>query len=232
MKLFTLLICTFALSFSVLAQNNSNFTISTTGNTNLKIRFGGKQYSLQDRSVTFQSLQPGTYTLQIFQLQRKSSGATEYVEVFNNNVTLTAQKHLEVSVLRFGKVAWDESYIEADDWNTNSYNPVSGNQGNNANSNNYGPVSSDQFTMLKKAMEDASYDQDKLATGGVILKNNLFTTTQIKELCRLFSYDNYRLDFAKLAYDYCIDKGTYIAVLDVFDYQSNKTALLNYIKSK
>ena len=119
--IFTLLIAAFtSITFG---QNYSNLTIGTTGTTNLKIRFAGKQYSLQDPKVTFQSLTPGTYKLAIYQLQNKGNGQ-EYVEVFNNDVTLTAQKHLEVMVLRFGKVVWDAGDIVKDDWNQTYQNPL------------------------------------------------------------------------------------------------------------
>ena len=223
-----LLIVSFLLAINSFAQNNSNITISTTGSSNLKILFDGKKYSLLDRSVTFQNIQPGNHALVIYQLQKKNMGGTEYIEVYNNNITLSAKKHVEVSVLRFGKVAFDESYIEPDNWNDGNYNPGSNNQGGNRTAT----VSDQQFLMLKKAMADATYDDQILSTGKVILKNNLFTVQQVKELCKVFTYDDRRLEFAKVAYDYCAEKGLYISVLDVFTYQNYKTSLLNYINSK
>jgi len=233
-----LLISSFFISIIGFAQNNGNITISTTGNSNLKILFDGKKYSLLDRSVTFQNLPAGNHALVIYQLQKKNLGGTEYVEVFNNNVVLNPKKHLEVSVLRFGKVAWDESFIEPDTWNEGNYNPRNNgnnNQGNN-NGNNYGngpvPVSDQQLAQLKKAMVDATYDNQILTTGKVILKNNWFTVAQIKELCQVFTYDDKRLEFAKVAYDYCIEKGLYISVQDVFTFSTYKTQLINYINSK
>lgn len=229
MKKFILCICLVTISLFSLAQSTGNFTISTTGNNNLKIKFGGKQYSLQDRSVTFQNLTPGTYTLTIFQLQRKSNGSTEYAEVFNNNIILTAQKHLEVTVLRFGKAAWDESNIEPDSWANTGYQPVTGQYG----SSNYGgTVTDQQFAELKQALSNATYDSDKIITGRVIVKDNWFRAAQIKELCLLFTYDDKRLEFAKVAYDNCANKGFYITVLDAFTYQSSKNTLLDYIKNK
>ncbi|MBK9464392.1 MAG: DUF4476 domain-containing protein [Chitinophagaceae bacterium] len=213
-----------------LAQIKGNVTISTTGTNNLKIKFGGKQYSLQDRSVTFQSLEPGNYSLIIYQLQQKTTGGTAYTEVFNNNITVNAKKHLEVSVLRFGKIAWDESTIEPDDWANTGYQPVPGQPVGTVNNN--GTVSDEQFVLLKKSIKDATYDSDKMITGKVVLKNNLFTAAQIKEMCRLFTYDDNKLEFAKLAYEFCADKGFYITILDVFTYQSTKTSLLEFIKNK
>jgi len=223
-----LLIVSFILTIDGFSQNSSNITISTTGTSNLKILFDGKKYSLLDRSVTFQNILAGNHPLVIYQLQKKNTGGTEYVEVYNNNILLTARKHLEISVLRFGKVAFDENYIEADNWNEGNYNPGSSNQGGNRTST----VSDQQFLMLKKAMADAVYDDQILSTGKVILKNNLFTVQQVKELCKVFTYDDRRLEFAKAAYDYCAEKGLYISVLDVFTYQNYKTSLLNFINSK
>lgn len=221
--------CLLAITLFSFAQTTGNVTISTTGNSNLKIKFGGKQYSLQDRSVTFQNLTPGTYTLTLFQLQRKSNGTTEYTEVFNNNIVLKAQKHLEVSVLRFGKVAWDENNIEPDSWANTNYEPV---PGQDAGSNSVGTLTVEEFAQLKNSVRNATYDSDKLATGRVILKDNLFTAAQIKELCQLFTYDDNRLEFAKAAYDYCDNRGFYITVLEAFTYQSSKNALMEFIKNK
>lgn len=228
MKKIMIFLCSFTIALCSIAQNNSNITISTTGTSNLKIRFGGKQYSLQDRSVTFQNLQPGDYSLAIFQLRRNSIGVNEYAEVYNKTVTLVNQKHLEISVLRFGQVAFDESTIEPDNWSSGSFNP-SPTQGTNTG---YGAVTDEQFAMLKKTIFTSPFDDERLATGKIVLKNNMFTVAQIKDLCRGFTFDDRRLEFAKFAYDYCVDKGIYVTVQDVFVFPDSKTALLNYIKNK
>jgi hypothetical protein len=230
---FFIVVCSFA------QNNSSNITISTTGTSNLKIKFGGKQYSLQDRSVTFQGMQPGSYSLVIYQMKKRSPGGSggyggngynDYTEVYNSNVTLTARKHLEISVLRFGKVAWDESFIEPDNWGNTPYSPIGNQDAGTGNLNT--AVSAEQFALLKKSVSDAAFDSDKLITGRVILKNNWFTAAQIKELVKLFSFDDKKLEFAKLAYDYCVDKGLYIGILDAFSFQSTKNSLLEYIKNR
>jgi hypothetical protein len=64
------------------------------------------------------------------------------------------------------------------------------------------------------------------------MKNNLFTTDQIIELCKLFSYDSDRLVFAKYAYDYCVDKNLYFSVGEVFRYSSDKNELMTFINGK
>lgn len=230
------------IGLAVFAQNTSNLTISTTGTSNLKIRFANKKYSLMDRSLTFQSLAPGTYTLTIYQLQNKAfGGGTEYVSVFDKTITLSPQKHTEVCVLRFGKVAWDEKTIERDNWNENYQNPEpdrdrdggwrNGN-GNGGYGNNRVAVDATNFEKMKDAIAKQTYDDDKLTMAKVVMKNNWYTAAQLKTLTEKFLYDDNKLAFAKFAYDFCVDPGNYYTVADAMIYQSTKQDLLKYIAGK
>lgn len=221
--------------------NGANLTISTTGSNNLKIRLAGKKYSLQDRSVTFQGMNPGTYTLTIFQLQpRGFGGGSEYVSVFDKTITLTAQRHTEVCVMRFGKVAWDERSIERDDWNENWRNPDPDGQGNNGgnwgngnnNNNYYTPVDAAQFSRIKDVIARESFDDNKLNTAKAVMKNNWFSAEQLKTLANLFTFDDGKLKFAKFAYDYCADPGNYFNLADVFAFDSNRQDFMKFISSK
>ena len=229
MKKLLLILILFATGYTASAQG-ANLTISTTGNHNLKIRFNGKKYSLQDRSATFQNILPGNYPLTIYQWQTRSNGNAEYVEVFNNNITLTAYKHLEITVLRFGKTAWDEGPIVSDSWWDGSVNPIGGNGSNNNSSNQ--SVDENTFNKMKKTISDATYDNQMLSTAKVVMKNNWFTTAQIIELCKLLSYDNNKLALAKYGYDYCMDKNQYFTIADVFDYPSNKSSFMEFLNGK
>ena len=221
----TLLITIFtSVAFS---QNYSNLTIGTTSGPNLKVRFAGKQYTLQDAKATFQVLTPGVYTLQIYQLQNKVNGS-EYVEVFNNSVTLSAYKHMEIMVMRFGKVVWDEGDIKKDDWNENYQNP----SGNDHQGRSDRGVNDEQFQKIKNAVENTSSDYKKLETVQAIFKNNLMTAEQLKSIMHLFSSDYNKLDYAKFAYAYCADKGSYFTLADEFSSSYYKSELMDFIKSK
>jgi Domain of unknown function (DUF4476) len=239
-KLITSFIFVFTIA-TIFAQTTSNLTISTTGTSNLKIRFANKKYSLMDRSLTFQSLNPGSYALTIYQLQNKPfGGGTEYVTVFDKTITLTAQKHMEVCVLRFGKVAWDEKQIERDNWNENYQNPEpdrdrdggwrNGNGG--YGNNNRNAVDAANFEKMKDAIVKQVYDDDKLTMAKVVMKNNWYTTAQLKSLTEKFVYDDNKLAFAKYAYDFCIDPGNYYTVADALVYQASKQELLKFIAGK
>jgi hypothetical protein len=235
MKRITLFIISLGCMLYSFAQGKSNLTISTTGNSNLKIRLSNKKYSLQDRSITFQSMQPGTYNLTIFQLRKKPDGGTEYATVFDKTITLNPQRHTEICVLRFGKVAFDESNIEKDDWN-DSYNNPAPDRGydnnNNNNGNNWNPVSPEDFARIKKAIDGEFSEDNKMQMAKVVLKNNLFTAFQLKQLCELFFSDDKKLAFAKYAYDYCVDKGNYYTLAETLFSSNNKKDLLSYIAER
>lgn len=223
--IFTLLAA--LLSSIAFGQNYSNLTIGTSGGPNLKIRFAGKQYSLQDPKVTFQSLTPGSYPLVIYQLQNKLNGQ-EFIEVFNNNITLTAQKHLEVMVMRFGKVVWDEGYIAKDDWNKEYQNPFE----NRQQANRDRAIDNAQFQKIMQTLGSVYVESEKIATAKTILKTNLLNTTQIKAIMATLYVETNKLEFAKFAYDYCTDKGSYFTLTDQFYSSANKTDLMNFINSK
>jgi len=237
MKQLTLLLsCIIFLAISSVAQDRSNFTLSTTGNSNLKIIYAGKKYSLQDRSQTFQNQNPGTYSLVIYQWQNRQAGA-EYVKVYDGNIKLTNQKHLELTVMRFGKTAWDESDIARDDWNENYTNPRPNNeQGgvykNNNNGYNQQPADATQYANVKKALSGEYNEEERLNLAKVVLKNNWFTTVQLKELAQTFYNEDKKLRFTKLAYDFCSDKGNYFTIAEIFYNSGYKKELIDYLGSK
>lgn len=55
---------------------------------------------------------------------------------------------------------------------------------------------------------------------------------QVKELLALFSYEDSKLELAKYAYDYTVDKGNYFMVNEAFSYSSSKESLMDYIKNR
>lgn len=55
-----------------------------------------------------------------------------------------------------------------------------------------------------------------------------FTVSQIKSIVKTMSFENDKLEVAKYAYDYCIDKQNYYQLSDVFDFSSSTTDLMNF----
>jgi Domain of unknown function (DUF4476) len=239
-KLILSIFCSF-LSMLLLAQQpKSNLTISSTSNNNIRITLNGYKYTLQDRSTTFQALQPGNYPLVIYQWKNSWRGGGQYEKVYDANIRLNAGKHLEITVMRFGKTSWDEGNIEADNWADRTNNPYpdddNRNRDRDRDNRNTEPTiyktDGSQFALIKKAVSNESFDDDKLRMAKVSMKEASLSTSQIKELLNLFYSDDKKLDLAKFAYDKCWEKNVYFTLAESLSFSSNKKALIDFIAGK
>lgn len=228
MKKIVLLVFIAFFSFEGFAQQKADLTIATTGNNNLRIKLNGRKITLKDRSVTFENLNPGNYALVVYQLQRRNNGGNNYVEVFNNSIRLIAGKQMEITVLRFGKVVWDEGFISNDDWNDN--NSIGG--GSNQNGNDYNnsvEVTPEMFVSVKTQIEQSFNDGNKLVTAKAVMKNKLFKVQQIKELAVLFFSDSNRLEFLKNAYETCLEKHLYFSLGEALSFNPYKQDFMKWL---
>ncbi|MCF8451538.1 MAG: DUF4476 domain-containing protein [Taibaiella sp.] len=96
-----------------------------------------------------------------------------------------------------------------------------------------GPIAMDRamFSDVKQSISSASFEETKLSTAKTILGSNYMTTDQVMEICQLFSFENTKVTFAKIAYGRTVDPQNYFKVASVFSFDSNKKALNDFISS-
>jgi len=104
-----------------------------------------------------------------------------------------------------------------------------GNHGNHGGYSNHSSMDYGSFMHLKTMMYDASFDSRRLELGKYAVSRNRLTSVQILELTRLFSFESNKLDFAKFAYQYVVDPGSYFIVSEAFSFNSSRRALFNFI---
>jgi hypothetical protein len=85
------------------------------------------------------------------------------------------------------------------------------------------------FSSAKATIQKATFEDTKLSTAKTILSNNCMSTEQVMQICRLFTFEESKLDFAKYAYDHCPDRGNYFKVANVFEFDASRTELNEYI---
>ena len=66
-----------------------------------------------------------------------------------------------------------------------------------------------EFATLKETIRSKSFDSDKLALAKERFKNRSVDSRQVAEACKLYLYDDNRLEFAKFAYDGVVDKNRF-----------------------
>lgn len=97
--------------------------------------------------------------------------------------------------------------------------------------NNGCVVSAADMNDIKNSINNSSFDNTKITVGKQVLSaKKCFTVSQIKEILGLYSFESSKLDVAKYAYDFCIDKSNYYQVNDVFSFSSSKDDLTKYVQ--
>lgn len=98
-------------------------------------------------------------------------------------------------------------------------------------------MSSMIFEMSPEDYEDAyqqisneTFDSSKLALAKQVVSSNPMNANQILGICKLFSFESNKLEFAKFAYTYCTDTNRYYLLNEAFSYNSSKRELDEFIK--
>lgn len=94
-------------------------------------------------------------------------------------------------------------------------------------------VTDNDFILTKQAIEKQSFNATRLSIAKqVIQAKQCFSSIQIKEIVMLFSFEESRLEIAKYAYDFCMDKRNYFQVNDALKHSSSVEELGKYITTK
>ncbi len=94
-------------------------------------------------------------------------------------------------------------------------------------------VTRDEFGEVMASIKKQNFNNTRLTLAKQILSSRkCFTTQQIKDIVKLFDFEDSKLEIAKYAYDFCIDKQKYFTINDVFTYSSSVEELSKYIQSK
>ena len=100
------------------------------------------------------------------------------------------------------------------------------------NDNSYGRAMSDiEFSRTLSAIDKEWSESNKMKSATQIINTNLFTTVQVKQMLQMFSFENNKLDLAKLAYSKTIDQKNYFMINDVFSFNSSRDELARFIRS-
>jgi hypothetical protein len=117
----------------------------------------------------------------------------------------------------------------------NNYN----NNNNNNNNNNYNnnnstgnmAMSEYNFSQLYSEAQNQGTTSARTAYLANLFGSNYnyFTTAQVRQLLQLAYSENDRLTLAKAAYDNVVDPANFSQLYDLFNYQSNRNDLANYV---
>lgn len=93
------------------------------------------------------------------------------------------------------------------------------------------PMRASDFEMARKTVAANGFDETRLSTAQQIVSANCLSSDQILALMNTFSFEDTKLNFAKYAYSFCVDRGNYFKVVNSFSFESSKIDLNNYIQT-
>jgi hypothetical protein len=89
------------------------------------------------------------------------------------------------------------------------------------------------FQSALSSIKGQSFSDSQLSQAKQITTSNkCFTASQIKSITEIFSFEDAKLEYAKFAYDYCLDRNNYWQINEVFNFSSTTEELNNFVKNK
>lgn len=82
-------------------------------------------------------------------------------------------------------------------------------------------VSNTEFESIKKNISSKSFEDSKLTIAKQISDSKCLTSVQVRDIMKLFSFEETRLTFAKYAYKRVVDKENYYVVNDAFQFENS-----------
>jgi hypothetical protein len=87
-------------------------------------------------------------------------------------------------------------------------------------------------TRIAAALENESFEDDRLAVAEQAMVNTCFTVDQVKALAEQFTFEENRLSFVKSAYAHCSDPQNYYELNSAFTFSDSKEELDTFLKSQ
>jgi hypothetical protein len=238
MKLSSVSVLCLSLTISTALQAQSKLSITMVGNGAIRMVIDDKNYMCQDNSLTVDDLAPGYHSVKLFLVKKERWNNAGYGQmVYNANVNLKTQFYTDIVINRFGKALVDEQPLTKGDY----YDNIDHNGGYNGGYNNPRPqpepqiqvqqMSDNSFAMARDAIRKESFDNTRMTVAQQIADNNYFSCAQVKELVKLFAFEDRKLDFAKYVYARTLDRNNYFTINDVFSFSKTKEDLAAYIKN-
>lgn len=98
--------------------------------------------------------------------------------------------------------------------------------------NSKNPMSTNNFSSALETVKKQSFEETSLKTAKQIASANCLNTDQISQIVKAFNFEASKLDFAKFAYDHCVDQKNYFKLNNSFGFSTSVDELSEYIQSK
>jgi hypothetical protein len=93
-------------------------------------------------------------------------------------------------------------------------------------------MTSGNFNAALATIKTQSFEDTRLKTAKQVITVNCLNVDQIIQIANTFNFEDNKLEFAKYAYDFCIEPRNYFKLNGIFSFSSNVDELSDYVQSR
>lgn len=240
-------------------NKGSEFNLKMFDNSGFTVNFDNNYFNCPNNTFSLANVKPGNHYLKVtkvFNLYKPGCGGMIsssrvvysgwiHIPAFSQVYSVIGKhnNYKEVNVISL-KPAYPHKHYNCSTINGNCETEVYGNNyddnvyGEYNNSNCNAPkapaflvMGDNEFRALEYTIANTAFESNRLMIAKQAITNNYLTSAQVADLMRLMSYESSKLELAKSAYLYTIDKQNYFLVNKAFNFGSSVYALNKYINS-
>ncbi len=215
-------------------QPNANPSLIVSSSVNMPFWIYVNDVLQSDRSyysICLQNIPAGDFYVRVEIDNQPHNCVGQYITMNNRNISLVLSQQSNYFGLRQQQTAvqpeWTMSLVMDYNHNGNGMQQPIVIQNNNYQS--YPCMQETDFNQALAVINQQSYDNTRLTVAKQLVANNQLCAQQIIDVCKAFSFENNKLEFAKYAYPYCTEQNKYYLVNSVFTYESSKRELDEFI---
>lgn len=236
-------------------NSKSKVTVSVDGQNYIAERGSGN-----GTDIIINDLRAGNHNIRIYQQDKSRSwwgNRNSDKLIYNDNILVRPRYRTDITINRNSRVSINEQltgrgYGNQNGWDDDNHNGNwnstkndhngnwnNNNNGNNGNWNKGGrgdnyrqAMDGRSFDQLKYLINRSSFDNDKLNVAKQAVSANYFSSSQVKEMMQLFSFESGKLDLAKYSYPYTLDKQNYFVVNEALSYNSSRAELARFLQQQ
>lgn len=209
---------------------NSDLMLKLQNGAYFTAALNNSYYNQPVQSLNLSQLEPGKYALRINEVRYNSWMNSWYDHlVYNGYINIPAASHISAMIDNFGRLVFTNlTPIIPPAPVTYYHNPYVPTPYSHT-THYYNVMSPAVFDNLQQVIRNQSFDSSKLKIAKQAISANNISTQQVLQLMTLLTFESYKLDLAKFAYQYTYDKKNYFMLYDGFTFQSSINQLARHI---
>lgn len=237
MKTIFTLISSLLLSMTLLANNGRNRSevmVRSMDNADIRVVMDGRRFEPNDNALIIHNVKAGKHDIKVYRQARRGifhDFINRYELVYSGRIQVKNRTQLFISIERNGFVNIAENRIQGngrfDDRRHRDFDFESGGRYGDYDTR-YGyekGMQDREFERVLQSIDKEWFEGTKIKSAVHVVRNNRLTTDQVKELMRLFQFENNRLELAKQAYENVVDKWNYREVYTLLSFEASKREL-------